>query len=114
LTNYEKGARFERKIKKILEAKGFFVTRSAGSKGPVDLLAVIRDVMPTSEDPRTVRFVPWVLFIQVKTGIINCHEVAALTDLARKYGATPVFARRRIRAGYIQFIDLRTMREMSI
>lgn len=38
--SYVKGRRFEHYIKDKLEAKGWIVTRSAGSKGPFDLLAV--------------------------------------------------------------------------
>jgi Holliday junction resolvase len=40
LTNYERGAKFERKVKKMLESLGLFVVRSAGSHGPVDLVAL--------------------------------------------------------------------------
>lgn len=39
-TNYEKGVRVERLARKHLEAKGYFVMRSAGSKGPCDLIAI--------------------------------------------------------------------------
>ena len=38
--NYETGRRFEYKVKKHLESKGYFVLRSAGSKSPIDLIAV--------------------------------------------------------------------------
>lgn len=41
LTNYSRGAAFERKIKKQYEEAGWFVVRAAGSKGPVDLVAVL-------------------------------------------------------------------------
>jgi len=37
--SYQKGTRFELKVKKWLEARGFTVCRSAGSKGLVDLIA---------------------------------------------------------------------------
>lgn len=37
---YNKGANFERTIKKFLENTGHFVVRSAGSKGPVDLVSI--------------------------------------------------------------------------
>ena len=39
MTNYARGANFERQIKAHLEAKGYFVLRSAGSHGTVDLVA---------------------------------------------------------------------------
>lgn len=38
--NYRRGATFERKIKKQWEDDGYLVIRSAGSKGPVDLVAI--------------------------------------------------------------------------
>ena len=37
---YNKGANFERAVKKGLEGFGLFVVRSAGSKGPADLIAI--------------------------------------------------------------------------
>jgi len=43
---YTKGRRNEYKAKKILEAKGYQVFRSAGSKGPFDLLALGKYVIP--------------------------------------------------------------------
>ncbi len=35
-----KGLNFERKVKRILENQGYFVVRSAGSKGVADLVAL--------------------------------------------------------------------------
>lgn len=43
LTNYNSGANFERKVKKHIENKGYYVMRSAGSKGSFDLFAVKKD-----------------------------------------------------------------------
>jgi Holliday junction resolvase len=40
MTQYERGANFERRVKRWLEGQGYFCVRSAGSKGPVDLVAV--------------------------------------------------------------------------
>lgn len=40
MTNYERGRRFEYKIKKMLEKAGFVVFRTAGSHGEVDLIAI--------------------------------------------------------------------------
>lgn len=37
---YARGAIYERTVKKELEREGFFVIRSAGSKSPVDLVAI--------------------------------------------------------------------------
>lgn len=39
MSNYTKGARLERCVRKELEAQGYIVIRSAGSKGVVDLVA---------------------------------------------------------------------------
>ena len=39
-SRYRKGHRWELKVKKMWEAKGFVVYRSAGSKGAADLIAL--------------------------------------------------------------------------
>jgi Holliday junction resolvase len=39
-TNYEKGVRVERLARKLLEDAGYYVIRSAGSKGAADLVAI--------------------------------------------------------------------------
>lgn len=39
-SNYQRGANFERRVKKHYENQGYFVLRSAGSHSPVDLLAL--------------------------------------------------------------------------
>jgi Holliday junction resolvase len=39
MTNYESGANFERLMRRWLEAGGYVVVRSAGSKSPIDLVA---------------------------------------------------------------------------
>lgn len=38
--HYNKGANYERALKKQLEMAGYYVMRSAGSKGPADLIAI--------------------------------------------------------------------------
>ena len=38
-TNYQRGYAFENKIVRFFRDLGFFVIRSAGSKGPVDVIA---------------------------------------------------------------------------
>ena len=40
MTNYNKGRAFEYKVKQLLEERGFYVVRSAGSHGIVDLVAI--------------------------------------------------------------------------
>lgn len=39
-TRYQQGADFERWVRSILEDEGYLVMRSAGSKGPFDLIAL--------------------------------------------------------------------------
>lgn len=41
--NYTRGRRFEYRVKKFFEDLGFYVVRSAGSKGVADLVVVKRD-----------------------------------------------------------------------
>lgn len=38
--NYERGVRWERKLKKQFESAGYIVLRTAGSHGPVDLVCI--------------------------------------------------------------------------
>ena len=40
MSNYSRGANFERRVKRYYEDKGFLVLRSAGSHSPVDLVAL--------------------------------------------------------------------------
>ena len=43
MSNYDKGARQENQLKKIKEAEGAYVMRSAGSHGVFDIIAVYPD-----------------------------------------------------------------------
>ncbi|MHC1577720.1 MAG: restriction endonuclease [Candidatus Methanospirareceae archaeon] len=40
MTHYARGAAFERRVRRLLEEDGWFVVRSAGSRGAVDLIAL--------------------------------------------------------------------------
>ena len=40
MSNYDRGSNFERRVKGYLEVKGWYVMRSAGSHGLVDLIAL--------------------------------------------------------------------------
>ena len=76
MSNYRNGGDLERAAKKHLEAEGYFVMKSGGSKGPVDLLA-----MKPGET----------LFIQCKTrGAMPPAERMALRMLAIRLGAVPL------------------------
>lgn len=45
-SNAAKGREFEHRVKRLLEDAGFYVMRSAASKGVVDLIALRKDVAP--------------------------------------------------------------------
>ncbi|MBI3764145.1 MAG: hypothetical protein HY260_20075 [Chloroflexi bacterium] len=65
--NYRKGARLEQKARKLLESLGYTVIRSAGSKGPADLIAI---------GPTHVRL------IQVKaTGALRPSDITRLREV---------------------------------
>jgi len=73
-SRYRKGHRWELKVKKMWEAKGFVVYRSAGSKGAADLIA-LRDGQ--------------IVLIQVKVNSKPSRsEVAKLLKEAKKCKAT--------------------------
>lgn len=67
-----KGSRLERKIRKDLEAAGAILTmRSAGSKGPIDVIGLFPG--------------PWVVLVQCKAGgaiYVSVKERRALESLA--------------------------------
>jgi len=75
---YRYGASRERALKKMLEKRGWFVVRAAGSKGAVDLLAV--------KDGKCVG-------IQVKSGTARptSEEKKQLSDLT-KFGMETIIA----------------------
>lgn len=58
--NYVSGCNFERRVKKHLEKLGYYVIRSAGSKGQIDIVAVSTDFMHMRMDT---------LLIQCKHGV---------------------------------------------
>ncbi|MEM7821456.1 MAG: restriction endonuclease [Candidatus Aenigmatarchaeota archaeon] len=66
---YVNGVNFERRIKKDFENKGYFVIRSAGSKSPIDLVA-IKEGIP--------------VLIQCKTKEVTKEEIDELRKLRSK------------------------------
>ncbi|NIQ88667.1 MAG: hypothetical protein GWN93_06130 [Deltaproteobacteria bacterium] len=59
-TKYEQGRRFEQRVRNYLEEAGYCVVRSAGSKGPADLVAFDQSVImliqcATSEEAKSER-----------------------------------------------------------
>lgn len=78
MSNYSRGAAFERVVKADLENDGYLVLRSAGSNGVVDLMAV---------KPGDI------LMIQAKlSGTISPLERANLLRTASWVGALPIVA----------------------
>jgi len=71
MSHYRTGSDFERYVRYVLEDEGFFVVRSAGSRGPVDLVA-IRGGYPT-------------MLIQCKVGSIGGADRVALDVMAKDY-----------------------------
>jgi Holliday junction resolvase len=91
-SRYVSGANFERAVKAHLESCGWFVVRSAGSHGPVDLVALWHDFTPA--------------LIQCKTnGKVSPNDRAALRQLELKTGAIPIIASRPKR-GMMKFSTL--------
>ena len=80
MTQYQRGANFEREVKKYLEEMGYYVMRSAGSKGLADLIALKKGKT---------------LLIQCKiSGDISPKEFNAFTDLGRKLGVSTTLAKK--------------------
>ena len=78
MSAYRSGYRLECRVRQLLREKGYLVVRSAGSKGPVDLLAAKQGE---------------ILAIQVKrTGRLTRSEKEALLHAARQFRAKPVLA----------------------
>lgn len=85
MTQYRRGADFERQLKRYLEGLGYFVIRSAGSKGPVDLVA-FDTLYPAERGDKP-------FFIQCKlSGRISEKNMQYFTEIAEQCGAQAVIA----------------------
>lgn len=84
MTGYAKGAKFEREVKKALESKGYVVIRSAGSRGPADLIGMQKIAGRTTALAVACR----------SDGRISNREWEKLEELGEKSGATPLLAKR--------------------
>ena len=85
MTNYRRGADFERAVKAHLEGHGYLVVRTAGSHGVMDLIAYPQNVEKGNR--------PW--FVQCKTnGRMDPKERGDLWTAARRAGAIAVKASR--------------------
>jgi len=76
---YDKGRRAEYKVRYVLQGQGYIVVRSAGSKSPIDLVAI---------NPSTKR----ILLIQVKSGKsrLRPEEREVLRNLRGSYEVVPM------------------------
>jgi Holliday junction resolvase len=85
VSNYAKGRGFEQRARSRLEQRGYFVVRSAGSKTPVDLVAIKSNERP--------------LFVQCKGGTrsLSRAQRLAFVDFAHDLGAVPVLCERGLR-----------------
>lgn len=86
---YQKGYRFERRVKKHFEKLGYYVKRSYASKGAEDLIA-IKEIELVGHKPR----ISEVLLIQCKNlkveKKLDKREIDNLKTLAKQTGATPL------------------------
>lgn len=97
-TKYARGRSFEYRVKNYYEKHGWFVIRSAGSKGIADLVAI----SPGGSE---------IHFVQCKLhGSISPDERQKLFATASNYGAYPILASAK-RSG--KGILLRTVRAMG-
>jgi len=93
-TKYQKGTQFEYLVKAKLEKKGYFVVRSAGSKGMFDLIAF----SPKNWDERRLKtnciYSEYhILAIQCKSiGRINKEQIDEIVKTAKTYGLIPMLA----------------------
>jgi Holliday junction resolvase len=92
-TAYRRGYNFEDRCRRALEGQGYVVVRSAGSKGPADLVAMRGGVT---------------LLVQCKLDrrLMGRGERLALLEAAARAGAIPVLAEREKKRGPIRWVRL--------
>lgn len=92
MTQYQRGANFERLVKKKWEENGYYVIRSAGSHGIADLVA-IKGFTETDYWTADPVIVPAIVLIQCKlTGKMSKEDETKLKDLATELGVKSVMA----------------------
>lgn len=83
MTNYDRGKRFEHRVRDDLRKRGYYVIRSAGSKGKIDLVALIDGDVLLIQCKRDGRLPPAerkeLLAIAAKYGSGNTYAVLATT-----------------------------------
>ena len=102
-TAYRRGRTFEHRVRQALEDEGYYVCRSAGSRSPVDLIAI-----RSAACHQVVN-----LFVQCKAnGQLRPTDWNDLYDLATSYGAWPILAARAAR-GTVAFTRLLDLKDGS-
>ncbi len=92
MTRYSAGRALEWRVRDLLVQAGFLVVRSAGSKSPVDLLAMPRDTSPVWDVDSGALRGPWA--VQCKRGgVLGPGEWNTLLSEALSVSAVPVMAR---------------------
>ena len=87
MTNYSRGADFERRVVKELTATGYYAMRSAGSHGIVDVVALCTTDMWGRGDVHD-------MLIQCKLkGVLSGRESNELFIVADKYDRLPILAK---------------------
>lgn len=78
--NYKRGTAIEYRIKTMLELKGWFVVRSAGSKGVLDLIAVNKkgEIFALQAKRTKAKTIPWSSYKE---------EILVLEEFAREFGS---------------------------
>jgi len=89
--NYIKGRAFEYTIKKKLEAEGWTVWRTPGSKSKTDLIAIQKAIWKNMGGTAEM---PSVLFVQCKSGSarMSKKDKAELLELSESVGAEAMYA----------------------
>lgn len=83
MTQYQRGRRFEHRVKLDLEKRGYFAILSPGSHSVTDIVGV------QYTDVQAHRL----LFVQCKyNGTLGPQDWNTLMDLADKYGALPILS----------------------
>ena len=81
-TNYARGRAAEYRAKKMLERQGWLVIRSAGSRSPVDLIAL----QPLKRDYRAWAALADVLLVQVKRNAHLTRAERTNLKMLKRYG----------------------------
>lgn len=96
--HYNRGSAFERRIKRELEDAGYYVTKSGGSKGPVDLSVVDRSGYP--------------YFLQCrKDGRMSKEDFAKLDKLGKTFNIPVILVCKPKRNEPVKFEDIYYLEE---